>query len=1092
MMMYPGNSICRSPRILFVVVFLVCSLFWTQIATATCSAYSGGQATFNEYYFGNAGTNFLEVYIKDISAITQADWQGWTLHVYTPSKKGPPNDAVYTLDNTTTSYCVFGSKAYITYDIPAGLPSPDIAVALKDAAGNEIDYMDACGPPGTCTLPTLYTPDAGTCSPYAHDLKINSLGNKDISRFPDGTGNWDISSNTGGNTTYTQCTINNAGVSKVASSPTVALGSNMTFTLTANNGNKTSGTYDIQDPIPSGFTYVSSTPSQGSVTVSAGTVDWAVGTLAGNGGTATLTITVTGTTLGTFTNTATVAAPCTVTPCPSDSATVSVVVPPVDHFAISHSGTAVNCEPAQVTISAHNADHSINTAFTGTLNLSTSTGKGDWTIITGAGTINNGIANDGIATYNMVAGDSGVVVLGLKDTTPETVNINVASGTITETSGTALASEDQNLVFSQTGFRFIDASNVAIIGTQISGKNSNLAPGAQTLYVQAIRSSNNGATCSGVFPSGATASIGLGSVCNDPGSCLAGQRVSVTNNGTTTAIANPQNLNAGLSYTNVPLLFTTNSRAALVLNYPDAGSIQLNARYDIPLSGGGASGNVMTGNSNSFVVRPFGFDLDFSNDRATNGITGVSYAADANGSKFQIAGANFPLSLSAVAWSSVDDTNNDGIPDACANLTDNTVTQNFGNETTAVVPANVTLSNTLVAPATGVAGTLSTSLNGASFSSGVGSKTISWNEVGIMNLSASLPSYLGSGQNTEGNVCNVGRFYPNNFAILNPALTNRSDIAACPDLFTYMGENFNISYSLQAISANPPGTVTQNYIGTFAKLDPTVLAQMNYGAGDSGTNLTARLGVSSVGAFAAGVAPVTATLQFARNTTADGAYKALKIGIAPSDSDSVALLASGLNLSLDGGPNTHGLLGQTDVRYGRLNLQNNFGSELLAQTLPLSTEYYDSSAGDFTTNVDDSCTTRTPADVLLYNNQAAKATRAVGNPTISVSGANTTTLTSISAFSGGRATMTFSAPGAEGYVDVEVQTPSWLLSDLDSIDQGIQGPDLHCTPGLVATDPAFVSGCVADLNIVDDVPLARLNFGIFKGSKNILYIREAY
>ena len=34
---------------------------------------------------------------------------------------------------------------------------------------------------------------------------------------------------------------------------------------------------------------------------------------------------------------------------------------------------------------------------------------------------------------------------------------------------------------------------------------------------------------------------------------------------------------------------------------------------------------------------------------------------------------------------------------------------------------------------------------------------------------------------------------------------------------------------------------------------------------------------------------------------------------------------------INGGANTHALLGQTDLRYGRLNLQNNFGSELLAQ-----------------------------------------------------------------------------------------------------------------------------------------------------------------
>ncbi len=74
----------------------------------------------------------------------------------------------------------------------------------------------------------------------------------------------------------------------------------------------------------------------------------------------------------------------------------------------------------------------------------------------------------------------------------------------------------------------------------------------------------------------------------------------------------------------MPLTFTSNSRASIVLNYADAGEIQLNASYNIPLGDGSDSGNLMLGNSNAFVVRPFGFELDFSGDRATNGITGAS------------------------------------------------------------------------------------------------------------------------------------------------------------------------------------------------------------------------------------------------------------------------------------------------------------------------------------------------------------------------------------------------------------------------------------------------------------------------------------
>ena len=144
-------------------------------------------------------------------------------------------------------------------------------------------------------------------------------------------------------------------------------------------------------------------------------------------------------------------------------------------------------------------------------------------------------------------------------------------------------------------------------------------------------------------------------------------------------------------------------------------------------------------------------------------------------------------------------------------------------------------------------------------------------------------------------------------------------------------------------------------------------------------------------------------------------------------------------------------------------------------------------------NVDDSCTTRAIADVLLYNDEEPKAGRVVGNPTIIVSGAATTTLGAIPAFVNGLTTLTFSAPGLEGFVDVEVQTPTWLLSDLDGVDQGIQGPGLHCDPSLTGTgQPGDIAGCIADANFVDEVPIARGNFGIFKGSENIIDIREVY
>lgn len=1075
--------------LLLAMLIFLGALSSANTVKASCSPYAG-DATFNEYYFGNAGTNFLEIYIKNIKTIPQSAWQNWTLRVYESSSTFTD----YVVNDSTASYCPFGSKAYIALDVPGGLPSPEVSVALLDASGNEIDYLDVCGPPGNCSLPAYYTPDPGNCALTDHELVLDDLGNRDISRFPDGRGDWAMSTGSGSGTSFTSCTSNTAGVAKFSDVAAVALGSSFSFTLKALNSSKRVETFVIEDDIPPGFSYVSSTASQGTVDVSAlPLLVWNTGELAKSGGTASLTITVTGSVLGTHDNTAVVTSPCDdPLNCPRDTASVLVEGPSADHFAIIHDASAVNCQAEPITLEAHNADHSVSTAFLGTLNLSASTANGDWSVMSGLGTLNNGAVNDGIASYNMVAGDNGVVVLGLKDTVVETVNINVNDGSITETTGSGLASEDPDLVFAQTGFRFIDAAGVASIGTQIAGKDSSVAPGAQTIYLQAIRSSDDGVSCSGVFADTATVNIDLGSTCSNPLSCVAGQRVSVTNNAITTAIANPQNQDAGLNYTSVPLTFTSNSRAPIVLNYADAGEIQLNARYNIPLAGGAPSANLITGNSNAFVARPFGLDLDFSADRATNGVSGVSYAADQNASLFQIAGASFPLSLSAVVWDSADDADNDGVPDACADLTDNAITSNFGNEAIAVVPADVVLGNTLFAPAGGIAGTLSTSANSAAFVAGVGDKTIAWDEVGIMHLNTTLSNYLGSAQDVRGNVCNVGRFYPANFVINNIILTNRSDIAACADPFTYMAENFSISYDLQATSLNPPGTVTQNYIGLFAKLDPAVLADMNYGATEAGNNLTARLGVASAGVFTAGTAPITATLSLLRNAVPDGAYNNFQLGIVPADSDGVTLLPAALNLTLDGGPNTHSLLGQTDIRYGRLNLQNNFGSELLSLTLPLTTEYYLDATAEFITNLDDSCTTRTPADVLLYNDQEVKAGRALGNPVISINGAGATTLTGITPFVAGQAAMLFSAPGVEGYVDVEVQTPGWLQSNIDGIDQGVQGPGLHCNPALAITDPAFIAGCVADGNNVDETPLSRGNFGLFKGSDKIIDIRESY
>ena len=93
------------------------------------------------------------------------------------------------------------------------------------------------------------------------------------------------------------------GITKISSSGTVTVGSNVTFTVTTSNLGPSNATgVQVTDPLPGGLTYVSSVASQGTYT--SGTGLWDIGAIA-NGASVTLTLTARVTTTGPLTNTAT-------------------------------------------------------------------------------------------------------------------------------------------------------------------------------------------------------------------------------------------------------------------------------------------------------------------------------------------------------------------------------------------------------------------------------------------------------------------------------------------------------------------------------------------------------------------------------------------------------------------------------------------------------------------------------------------------------------------------------------------------------------------------------------------------------------------
>ena len=551
--------------------------------------------------------------------------------------------------------------------------------------------------------------------------------------------------------------------------------------------------------------------------------------------------------------------------------------PFLDHYAISHDGDGVTCLGETVTIRAIGSDgndYSVEVDTVLTLSTDAATPRGAWSsVITGSGTLSEPDPTDGTASYTWPGGESlvrltfdyPVLVDGDSDTFTFDVSDDNATP-VTETSGLALAGDDPAITFANTGFVFLNETDgSSVVAGQIAGKPSDVAPGAADLALWAVRTDTDTAACTGLFPDGGDVTVELGSLCDDPGTCQVGGQVAVTNNGNTLDLANPQNLDGGDAYSDVTLRFGADSKANLVLDYPDAGAIQLQARYAIPLADGSDSGESVEGSSNVFVSRPFGFDIDFNldtdgdglfddvlDDRANNGAAGASYAADADGSRFAMAGANFQAVVTAVAWVSGDDLDDDGLPDAGADLTDNAATPNFGQESSA---AGVVLQHELDAsmPADAIDGSLSgASVSG--FTSGQALATLSWDEVGIIDLQARFEDsdgdgtddYLGAAVDLSnappladpvaGEVTGVGRFYPARFVLKAnlPAFADTCTAGTTP--FTYLGQGASdssqgftfatpprLSVLPQKLGESDAGAFTWNYRGSFWKLhaDPT-------------------------------------------------------------------------------------------------------------------------------------------------------------------------------------------------------------------------------------------------------------------------------
>jgi len=746
----------------------------------------------------------------------------------------------------------------------------------------------------------------------------------------------------------------------------------------------------------------------------------------------------------------------------------------LDHYNISHSGSGVACDTHQITITAHDAAHNPVDAGARTVALSTTNSRGTWTgIAAGGGTLSDPTAGDGAATYQFAVGSNSVILnfryANLAGTS-ETFGFNVFDGTYSETSGTAAGTEDPSFTMAQAGFRFNNVTDGnTTIPVQISGKPSSTGWNAKTIRIQAIRTDAATGSCVGLFAS-QTRSVDLGAECNSPASCAARQ---LSVNGGNIATSN-DNAGAGAAaYTSVSLAFNAASEADTVIAYPDAGQVSLHARYDLDPD---VAGFEALGGSNAFVVRPFGLAFP-----------GASHANTATGALLAAAGDPFPMTVQAYQWGAGEDADANGVPDAGVNITDNGTVPNFAATATVGVSANLPgVAPGAIARGAGCAGAPSIALAG-----GIASAA-DWcySEAGNVLLTASVANYLAPGVSIAGssgfdgdpNGGYVGRFRPKHFAVTGaPALTNRSALA-CASAFTYLNEGLDLDFTLEA--RNAQDVLTLNYTGAYARLSLATAASLGLGARSGATDLTARVDASLApsGAFANGAAAlaVTTGVRRASPDNPDGPFAGTQFGIAPVDPDGVAM--GTLNLDVDGaGGNDHFAVGPTtELRYGRLRLQNAYGPTNLPLRLPLEVQYW--SGGGFATNSLDACTRLNRSDIALtFSGALAACETAVQEASL--------------AFAGGAALATLAAPGAsnQGTVTLAPQLGAAAGTYCPSVGAGTAAATSAGAPYLLGrwNDAADPDG---DANTAyDDNPAGQAAFGLYGSQpRNFIFLRENY
>ena len=703
-------------------------------------------------------------------------------------------------------------------------------------------------------------------------------------------------------------------------------------------------------------------------------------------------------------------------------------------FVISHDNNGINCLDESLKIDVVDSIAGTpRTDYDAQITLDTQTGNGTWTLVSGSGTLTDPVADDGIATYDWPAGESSAEFALSYPSGPATFDIDTY-----QTSDPATRDDDSegNITFSPNGFTLTAnaMSNpppsviVPFSAPQVAGTDF-------PLHIAAFGQTANDPSCGIIESYTGPKNLKLWFDFINP---VAGSVAP-----TIDAVA----ISAAEATAAIQPVTFTNGQAVVSGKYKDVGRIQINAKDDsqphpdLP--------NGIRGATAGFVVKPYQFVLSDIEDGAGNPNPA---AADANGGTFVAAGEPFSVTVASI------DAEGD-------------VTPNYGQES---IPETVLLTSNLVAPAVGDNPPLGAASGFGAFTAGQATGTnFNWPEVGIIALTPSVGDgdYLGTG-NVSGTASgNVGRFFAHHFTT---ALNTPTFATSCfAGSFTYIGETFGYSNDpvITVTARALAGELTENYVGGFFKIDTATLPDPVY------TSIPATLdssglpsGDPSVAATGAGTGTLTFSsgsgMSYTRGAEQSPFDADIRLSIDVLDSDGAAatnpvIFGSAGGILFDSG---------AEMRFGRGDLQNGYGSELVNLALPFGTEYFVDTATGFVPNTDDSCTAPVSMSFGAFTDNLSAGETCVldtGAPGASGAGCAVAGLPGLRFRSpplGGDFNLHLKAPGAgnDGSTTVTVDVPYWLEYDWNSALPGLEDP----------------TGTVV--------------FGIFRGVDRRIYIRELY